>query len=149
MIRATHRVTTRPADATVHLDYDRRHRRRMALTTDAGEPVLLDLAEATRLLDGDCLAMDDGRTLGVRAEPEPVIDIVPAHAADLTRLAWHLGNRHTPTEILADRLRIRPDHVLEAMAERLGAQLVRQTAPFNPEAGAYADGGSARGHHHH
>ena len=150
MIRAHHLLAhgDQPAAATLRarLNFDLRHRRRLTLTADSGEKVLLDLAQATRLRGGDRIAMEDGRVLVIEAEAEPVMDI---HAADrfaLTRLAWHLGNRHTPTALFDDRLRIKPDHVLAAMAEGLGARVESLEAPFDPEAGAYADGG---GHHHH
>jgi urease accessory protein len=130
------------------LGYDDRHRRRLVVETSEGERVLLDLGEATRLRDGDRLAMDDGRVLVIEAEDEPVADILASDAHALARLAWHLGNRHTPTAVLADRLRIRRDHVLEAMVERLGARVEHREAPFDPEVGAYHDGGG-HGHHHH
>jgi len=135
-------------EVRVRLGFDERHRRRLTVTTLCGESVLLDLAEATRLRDGDRIAMDDGRILVVEAEAEPVADIRATDAHALARLAWHLGNRHTPTAILPDRLRIRRDHVLEAMVERLGATVVHAEAPFDPEVGAYHDGGG-HGHHHH
>jgi len=151
LIRA-HRLTDRDeaGEATVRtrLSFDDRHRRRMTVTTTSGERILLDLAEATRLRDGDRIAMEDGRILAVDAEDEPVAEIVAADGHALARLAWHLGNRHTPTAILPDRLRIRRDHVLEAMVERLGARIIHTEAPFDPEVGAYHDGGS-HGHHHH
>lgn len=130
------------------LPYDARHRRRLAVATLTGERVLLDLPEATRLRHGDRLAMADGRILLIEAEAEPVADIIPGEGATLAQLAWHLGNRHTPTAVFADRLRIHRDHVLEAMAERLGARVVHTEAPFDPEVGAYHDGGG-HGHHHH
>jgi urease accessory protein len=129
------------AGATVTLEFDDRHRRRIRLTDDAGEPFLLDLASARTLRDGDGLALDGGGFICVRAAPEAVIDArgtTPAHAA---RLAWHVGNRHTPLQVLADgALRIRDDHVLADMLDGLGAVLERKRAPFSPEPGAYAAG---------
>lgn len=147
MIRA-HRVMRGggPADLVAELSYDARHRRRLVLPTRQGESVLLDLQEATRLRGGDRVEMEDGRVLEIAAEAEPVRDLRPADAHAMTRLAWHLGNRHTPTAIFEDRLRIRPDHVLEALAERLGARVEALEAPFDPEPGAYHGEG---GHHHH
>ena len=129
------------------LPYDARHRRRLTLTTESGERVLLDLAEATRLRAGDRVAMEDGRVLLIEAEPEAIAEIVPGAGVSLAQLAWHLGNRHTPTAVLADRLLIHRDHVLEAMAERLGATVTHRDAPFDPVVGAYHDGGGS-GHHH-
>jgi urease accessory protein len=136
------------ASLTTRLGYDERHRRRLTVASTRGERVLLDLPEATRLRHGDRIAMDDGRILAVEAEDEPVAEIFADGPHALARLAWHLGNRHTPTAILPDRLRIRRDHVLEAMVARLGARVVRTEAPFDPEVGAYHDGGG-HGHHHH
>ena len=147
MIRA-HSLTEATGDGpTVRLAFEERHRRRLALRTTDGEAVLLDLDKATRLRDGQRIAMDDGRVLTVEALPEAVVDITAADAHGLARLSWHLGNRHTPTEIMPDRLRIRREHVLEAMVERLGGTLSVLDAPFDPEVGAYHDGGG-HGHHH-
>jgi urease accessory protein len=126
-----------PVD-TVTLAYDDRHRRRLRLTTDAGQPFLLDLAEAQVLRDGHILALDDGRLVQVRAAPEAVLDIQAPDALALARITWHLGNRHTPTQILPGALRIRADHVLEhLLTDHLGAAVTHATAPFDPEGGAY------------
>lgn len=143
--RRLHRGDPRIATDTVRLAFDDRHRRRLVVRTAAGERILIDLPEAVRLAGGDRLLLDDGRVLGIEAEDEAVADLF---SLDLTRLAWHLGNRHTPTAILPDRLRIRRDHVLEAMAEGLGARVELRQAPFDPEAGAYDGGGHGHGHHH-
>lgn len=136
------------AVARVTLAFDDRHRRRIRLADDGGEDFLLDLAEAVRLEDGDGLAMEGGGIIQVVAAPEQVIDISCASASEAARVAWHLGNRHTPVQIL-DRgaLRIRNDHVLLDMVKGLGAIAVRRTAPFQPESGAYSSG-SGHGHHH-
>jgi urease accessory protein len=125
-----------PADAVV-LDYDDRHRRRVAMTGVRGLAFLLDLPEAVMLRGGDGLALDDGRIIEVVAAPEELAEIRAADAAALTRVAWHLGNRHLPTELLKKSLRIRRDHVIEDMARRLGAEVTAIEAPFNPEGGAY------------
>ena len=134
-----------PATDSVTLSFDDRHRRRLRLVTDGGEEVLLDLPAAIVLHNGDCLRLDDGRLLAVRAAAEEVMDIRATTPSALMRLAWHLGNRHTPTQILDDCLRIRADHVLEGMLEGLGAMVERRHAPFDPEGGAYASG---HGHDH-
>jgi urease accessory protein len=133
----------RASDAVL-LDFDMRHRRRIALRTESGADLLLDLSHAARLRDGDGLALDDGGVVRVRARPEPLLE-VHAHGPDtLVRIAWHLGNRHLPVQILAGRLRIREDHVIADMVRQLGGHAQRIEAPFDPEAGAYAGG-----HHHH
>jgi urease accessory protein len=125
------------AAGTVTLDFEERHRRRFRLMTDQGEEVLLDLPKAVAMADGDGLRLEDGRWLKVQAAAEPVVEVSHKDPEQLARLAWHLGNRHLPTQIGCAVLRIRPDHVIEAMLEGLGAKLVTVRAPFQPEGGAY------------
>ena len=120
------------------LDFDARYRRRVAMTGVGGLEFLLDLAEATMLRGGDGLRLEDGRVVEVVAEPEPLAEIRAADPLALTRVAWHFGNRHLPTEIMPKALRIRRDPVIEAMVEGLGARVIALEAPFNPEGGAYA-----------
>ena len=152
MIRATevkpqHRWTAAPAD-TVVLDFDDRHRRRMAMTGTRGLEFLLDLENAVALRGGDALVLEDGRLIEVVAAPEPLIEIKGSDPDHLIRVAWHLGNRHLATQIMPKGLRIRRDHVIEAMVKGLGARVVEIEAPFDPEGGAYA-GGHDHGHEAH
>lgn len=137
------------AVGSVTLDWDDRHRRRIKLALDGGGEVLLDLAHTTVLHDGDGLVLEGGGVVAVRAKPEAVCDISCATAQELARIAWHLGNRHLPVEVLPGGLRIRDDHVIVAMLEGLGATVARREAPFTPEGGAYEQGhGHAHGHPH-
>jgi urease accessory protein len=129
----------------VVLAADERHRRRIALTSSRGTPFLLDLPHATVLRDGDGLVLEDGSIVRVVGKPEALVEITPANAAELARLAWHIGNRHTEVQIVGERLRIRRDHVLEEMLRGLGAHLHPIEAPFEPETGAY----NLHEHHHH
>src|ERR1700710_1605442 len=104
MIRATKvlgqpRWSLSPAD-TIVLDFDDRHRRRMAMTGTRGLEFLLDLENAVALRGGDALVLDDGRLVEVVAAAEPLLEIRGADPQHLVRLAWHLGNRHLPTEII-------------------------------------------------
>jgi urease accessory protein len=133
------------ADRVV-LDYDDRHRRRMAMIGAEGTSFLLDLPTAVELRGGDALVLDDGRLVEVVAAPEPLLEIRCVDALHLARIAWHLGNRHLPTQLFADALRIRRDHVMADMVRQLGAEVIEISAPFDPEGGAYAASG---GHHHH
>ena len=133
---------------TVTLDFDNRRRRRIRLTADGGTEFLLDLPELQTLRDGDILLLQEGGGIKVRARDEPVVDIICKDQAHLVRIAWHLGNRHLPTELMGGRLRIRQDHVIEEMVTRLGATTSRLNAPFNPEGGAYGHG-ETQGHDHH
>ncbi len=129
----------------VLIDYDDRHRRRILLHTEAGTELLLDLAQTVRLHDGDGLMLDDGGIVRVAARPEKLLEIHAHEEGEMVRIAWHLGNRHLPVQLLDDRIRIREDHVIREMVERLGGHVEAIDAPFDPEAGAYAGGG----HHHH
>jgi urease accessory protein len=141
-VRTHHRWTDAPAD-TVVLGFDDRHRRRMAMTGTRGLEFLLDLENAVVLRGGDALVLDDGRLIEVVAAPEPLVEIRGNDPHHLVRVAWHLGNRHLPTQIMAKALRIRRDHVIEAMVKGLGARVIEIEAPFDPEGGAYAGDGHA------
>jgi urease accessory protein len=135
------------ADDDVLLDFDGRHRRRMMLTTERGTELLLDLPETVALADGDLLATEDGRHIRVVARPEALMEVSAADPARLVRLAWHVGNRHLPTEIAGETLYLRHDHVIAAMLEQLGATVRFVDRPFNPEGGAYGHG-RTHGHDH-
>src|SRR3984893_11255924 len=92
-VRAQHRWTEAPAD-TVVLDFDDRHRRRMAMTGTRGLAFLLDLENAVARRGGDSLVLDDNRLIEVVAAPEPLLEIRGSDPHLLIRVAWHLGNRH-------------------------------------------------------
>jgi urease accessory protein len=133
----------RLATGRVVLGYDERFLRRKRLVMASGDAFLVDLAETTNLLAGDAFELDDGRLVEIAAAEEPVLVI----RGDLVRLAWHIGNRHTPCQIEADRLVIRADHVLADMLRGLGATVTETRAPFTPEGGAYGMG-RTMGHAH-
>ena len=116
----------------VLIDFDRRHRRRILLATEAGSEVLLYLPQAARLRHGDGLLLDDGGVIRVCAKPEPLLEIHAHDEGELVRIAWHLGNRHLPVQLLGDRIRIRADHVIEEMVEGLGGHVDAIEAPFDP-----------------
>ena len=134
------------AVGTLTLDFDARHRRRIRLTSNHGEDVLLDLPKTVAMADGDGLQLDNGEWLTIKAAYEALIEVRHADRTQLVRLGWHLGNRHLPTEIREDSLLIRPDHVIEDMLIGFGAKLLQIQAPFQPEGGAY--GSSQHSHYH-
>lgn len=148
----THIPATNAAElqivATVTLTYGDRHRRRIRLVDDAGEPFLLDLPQATYMDDGDCLRVSGASAIRVIAASEEVMDVEAASRRDLLRIAWHVGNRHMPVQVLGGTsLRLKYDHVLEEMVQGLGGQTSRLSAPFSPERGAYSAGGHGHSHH--
>lgn len=143
--------TGEPADALV-LERDDRHRRRLVMRCVNKTVFLLNLPEAQVMKDGDALELEDGRLIVVRAKAERLLEITATDPQHLVRVAWHLGNRHLPTQILGDRLRIREDHVIEDMLVRLGAGVAHVADAFDPEGGAYGHGtvqGHDHGHDHH
>ena len=139
--RITH---THDTGTQVTLSYDDRFLRRKVLTTDTGTRFLVDLEKTTSLNKGDAFELDDGRLVAVTPATEPLLEVT---GEDLTRLAWHIGNRHTPCQIGEGRLLIQRDHVLYAMLQKLGATLREIEEPFTPEGGAYGHG-RTHGHAH-
>lgn len=123
--------------AHVTLTYDDRFLRRKVLVTEQSERFLVDLPHTTSLNHGDAFELTDGRMVEVIAADEALLEIT---GTDLTRIAWHIGNRHTPCQIEPTRLLIQRDHVIRDMLEKLGADVREITGPFTPEGGAYGHG---------
>jgi urease accessory protein len=147
-------IAGRAVAGRIVLPHDGRHRRRITMRTDTDLVFLLDLERPAQLRHGDGLLLDDGRIVEVAAAEEPLVEAVARDPQHLARLAWHVGNRHAPAEILADRIRFAHDPVLEDMVRGLGAGVFRISARFEPEGGAYAGGHThapapAHGHAHH
>ena len=137
------------AVVTATLPFDAREKRRFKLQDDKGEAFLLDLVKPTVLREGDGLSLEGGGFIHVSEAPEPVVDAWGSDARQTARLAWHLGNRHLPVQILPDGgIRFRADSVIEAMLVGLGAETKAHDAPFSPEPGAYAGHGHGHSHGH-
>lgn len=135
--------------ASVTLSFEDRHRRRIRMIDDSGDDFLLDLPHAVRLGHGDGLRLETGGMIMVKAANEPVLTISADDQLSASKLAWHVGNRHTPLQVLDDgRLRIIDDHVIKAMIEGLGGHVVAEIAPFDPLNGAYHGLGGGHGHSH-
>jgi urease accessory protein len=136
--------TAEPA-ATLTLPFELRQRSRLRTRLDSDEDAGLFLPRGTVLRDGDLLRAENGLVVRVVAAAEDVSTAVIKDPTRLARAAYHLGNRHVPLQIGAGWLRYRHDHVLDAMVEELGLEVIRERAPFEPEAGAYAGGHGHRG----
>ena len=130
-IRRTHNV-----DDSVVLDYEARFLRRKVLTATSGLRFLVDLSQTISVDQTGAFVLDDGRVVGIVAAEEELLQV----KGDLVRLAWHIGNRHTPCQIETGRLLVRRDHVMRDMLEQLGATVTEVTEPFTPEGGAYGQG---------
>lgn len=130
----------------LQLDYEARFLRRKVLHMDDGQPVLVDLPKTTSLDHGGVLITDAGDEIEIVAAPEALLEVT---APDLVRIAWHVGNRHTPCQIEKDRLLIQPDHVIADMLKLLGATTRDVVEPFTPEGGAYGHGRTHSHDHGH
>ena len=119
------------------LTYEARFLRRRVVETESGKRVLIDFESTESLNNLDALELETGTVIEVIAAPEPLLSVT---GPNLTRLAWHIGNRHTPCQIEANRLVIQRDHVIADMLTRLGATVTEVTEPFTPEGGAYGHG---------
>ncbi len=142
----------RPIADTLILDHAQRSTQAITVAGVRGGRFEIALAPPARLRTDDVLELDDGRLIDVVAAPEPLLEARAADLAQLARLAWHLGDRHIPAQLFANRLRVRAETSVERLLEALGARLARIEAPFEPEGGAYdsAHGHEhPHGHHHH
>ena len=147
----------RPVVDTVILDYAQRSAQKITVTGVKGGAFEIDLRQPARLRTDDVLVLEDGGLVEVVAAPEPLIEARAKDLAALSRLAWHLGDRHVPVQVLPNRIRARREPAVEALLTSLGAKVAMIEAPFEPEGGAYAAShghdhdhhhGHSRGHHH-
>lgn len=130
---------------TVLLDYAQRSAQTLTVPGERGGRFDIALARPGRLRTDDLLELDDGSLIEVVAAAEPLIEARAADLAALARLAWQLGDRHVPVQILPNRIRVQRTADIEALLVSLGASLTTIDAPFEPEGGAYASSG---GHSH-
>jgi urease accessory protein len=135
-----------PVAGRLVLDYDSRFLRRKRLVTEEGWALVVDLEQTTSMEQGDALVLPDGRRIEIVAAAEEVLEV---RGPNLPRLAWHIGNRHTPCQIAGDALLILRDPVIRHMLEHLGAQVAEATRPFTPEGGAYGHGRTHSHEHGH
>lgn len=138
--------------ATVELDWDVRQKSRFDATDSNGRAFGVFLARGTLVRGGDVLVLEDGSLVRVQAASQEVLRITACaeHGSsfDLTRAAYHLGNRHVPIELQPDHLKIEPDHVLADMLRAMHMTVVTVQESFEPEGGAYSSHGHAQGHGH-
>jgi urease accessory protein len=136
--RAAYRLEVK---GRLRLPFESRQKTRLNTRLVSGEEVALALPRGEILRGGDLVTASDGRVIEVVAEPEKLLHV---ESDALAKVAYHLGNRHVPVQMGQGFLRIVADHALEEMVKKLGAKVSAVEAPFEPEAGAHADG-----HHEH
>ena len=145
MLIVEKRIASQPrADVELELPFEERRKVRQRMRLANGEEIALFLDRGSVLRGGDFLQSEDGRVVLVVAASEPLMEVKTQDASLLARAAYHLGNRHCPVQLLERALRFPADHVLAEMLHGLGLPVAAVSAPFEPEAGAYA-----AGHHHH
>ena len=153
MLRVTKLLRGREVDVTrvvdvVVLNFERRRHCHGTLLGTKGTQLFVAFPQSTPLHGGDALLLDTGDIVEVVAEPEALLEIRATHRTTLARIAWALGDRHVPVQILSDRLRFRPDATLAALLRDLGGKAEAIVAPFDPEGGAYRSDAGADHHHH-
>jgi len=138
--------------ATIEHDWDIRQKSRFDATDSQGRQIGVLLPRGTAVRGGDVLVAEDGSLVRVVAAPQPVLRIThcTAHGTpfDLTRAAYHLGNRHVPIELKPDHLKIELDHVLADMLRSMHLIVVAVEEAFEPEGGAYGSHEHSHGHGH-
>lgn len=138
--------------ASVELDWDIRQKSRFEATDSLGRQLGIFLPRGTLVRGGDVLVAEDGSLVKVIAAPQIVLRITACNSHgspfDLTRAAYHLGNRHVPIELKPDHLKIEPDHVLAEMLRSMHLIVNEVSESFEPEGGAYSAGGHSHGHAH-
>jgi len=93
------------------LDWDTRQKSRFEAADSAGRRIGVFLPRGRIVRGGDVLVVDDGSLLVVDALDQPILVVTPAPnaapadaALAIARASYHLGNRHVPLEVHADRL---------------------------------------------
>lgn len=152
MLEAHKIIVDQSATLSLELTFDDRQKSRHKATTTCGQSIGWFIERGHVLKEGELLLCTTGEVVKITAAPESVSTVYAKTPLDLTRAAYHLGNRHVPLQITCDFLRFQHDHVLDEMVKGLGLNVECEQAPFQPEPGAYAAGhtkGHSHSHAHH
>ena len=131
------------AQQILSLPFEMRQKARFVAKLESGQDVGLQIERGQILRDGDKLSAVDGTIVQIKAANESVSTVKIDDQKLLSRVCYHLGNRHVPLQVESGWCRYLEDHVLDEMVDLLGAKATHENAPFEPEAGAYSGG-----HHH-
>jgi urease accessory protein len=142
-----HRDT--PITDTLILNLDQRRIHSGHVFTGNGMCIELDLEAPVWLRTDDALVLEDGRLIEVVAEAEPLLEVRATDLPALARIAWILGDRHVPVQILGNRLWLRRDTAMRELLLNLAVKVTEIEAPFDPEGGAYLAAARDHVHHHH
>jgi len=141
--RESQEHTRLDAKEQLSLPFEIRQKARFVANLDSGQEIGIQIERGHILRDGDKLRAVNGDIIEIKAGNEAVSTIQVKDKKLLARVCYHLGNRHVQLQVESLYCRYLQDHVLDEMVKLLGADVVHEQAPFEPEAGAYAGG-----HHH-
>ena len=127
------------------LAFDARKKSRQLARLDSGEEIGILLPPGTILRDGDVIESEDGSLFKIQAAREELMSITAPDAFQLSRAAYHLGNRHAAIQLQPDRILLPVNPVLKEMLLGLGLTVTIVSEQFTPETGAYG-GGHKHGH---
>lgn len=145
MIKFTTRVNSKvDSELTLTLPFESRQKARLHTKLDNGSEAGLFLPRGQVLRSGDKLQAETGEVVEIISAHENVSTVTSEDSHLLMRASYHLGNRHVPLEIKPTYLRYQYDHVLNEMIEQLQLSVKQESAPFEPESGAYK-----HSHHSH
>jgi urease accessory protein len=139
VIEQIHREDTLPpatrgyARDTLTLGWDDRLRLHGRRRSDGGIAFGLFLSRGTILRDGDCLVIDEAKTIVVVVErPEPVCVIEPRTPQEWGLFAYHIGNRHQPLMITKTGLLCPDEAGVEQLLQQQNIPFTQTTRPFTP-----------------
>jgi urease accessory protein len=126
---------------TITLGWEDRQHVRGHRRSDGGIAFGLSLPRGTILRGGDCIVVDDMKTVVVVVErPEPVFLVEPHTPQEWALYAYHIGNRHQPL-MITERGIVCPD---VAGVEQL---LQQQRIPFSRTTLSFTPATSVANHH--
>ena len=139
LIERIHREGALPATTsgysrdTMTLGWEDRMHVRGRRQSDGGLAFGLSLPRGTMLRGGDCVVVDEAKTVVVIIErPEPMSLIEPRTPQEWGLFAYHIGNRHQPLMITETAL-VCPDVAgVEQLLEQQRIPFARITLAFTP-----------------
>jgi urease accessory protein len=127
---------------TIALGWEDRLRGHGRHRSDGGIEFGTSLPRGTVLREGDCLIVDDARTVVTVVErPEPVFVIEPQTPQEWGLFAYHIGNRHQPVMITARQIVCPQVAGMEQLLQQQNIPYSRAALPFTPATAVAA-------HHH-
>ncbi|WP_102348140.1 urease accessory protein UreE [Bacillus sp. Marseille-P3661] len=106
----------------IELDWDELNKRILRKRTDKGTDIAVSLDKEGPLKVGDILYQDENVQIVVRTKKEKVYVIYPNSMVEMGKVAFELGNRHTPCLISVEEIVVRYDETLVRLFEEVGVK---------------------------